>query len=228
MIKHDINKCATNNGICNFINRIFSFKIIPTATTVEWLVELVALTHPSKNYYKNFININKIVEMVLENGLVLNRDILKKLLSLPTITINDDYLQLDDISGEYDEDMYFVLYKVGTLNKYHTLFTTSSIFKLRSMCFTLNNVHTITSFMIENSVKLDRYCWEISLVHNELVSKYMLEKKCIPTIRSIELYRSSNGRGGLVSNMTENEFFKIICNEYQTIEYMTKSYDFDL
>lgn len=225
MIKHDMNNCAKNNGIYNFINTILNFKVVPSITTVISTVNLIKFIQFNM-LEKYDCAISNILILLLENGLSLNRQIIKILLSISTIKFDLKCFQDSDIVDEFDEELYYILYKQDSIKNYHTLFTNTKIFKLRSL-FTHAPISIVEKFIQDNKIRPDRYCFEFAASSNYCLISYLINKGCTPTFKAIKWYKESLNKKTYL-NLDSNEFFKMICEENQTMEYMVKAYEFDL
>ncbi|ARF10975.1 hypothetical protein Hokovirus_3_248 [Hokovirus HKV1] len=123
---------------------------------------------------------------------------------------------------EITEEMYYQIYKFYNFYERHidVIYIdnfTNPIHIMRNMCFNRNtSVSTFKKFIKDNNVKPDRYCFEFASCYNNKIEKWLLNNKCLPTVRSL----------GYLSSQKRKLYLQLLVDDIQTQEYMCKPYEF--
>lgn len=161
------------------ITEILCYKLIPDKETLKNLwPEKIGYYHYSND------NIQKIIELLIKNGLKCDFDDIKLALK------NSQYIpQLEIFNIPYDEQLYFQCYKYDNFPDYYNekFAIDQKILELRTLCRKNNNTpKKIMSSITLNKNIIDQYCIDFLYMSNKHKICNIIESNCnYPTILSI-------------------------------------------
>ena len=159
-----LRSCYINS---NILSDLLCYKILPTKEDYTILI-------------KEHHNINiEIVELLIRYGLVLDLDDIKMALSKKIIIEN-----LERFNIQYDDKLYHLCYLNNMFPYDDKLTIDKNVLELRKLCRKPTiTIDQLTKYMKDNSVMLDRYCFDHACYYNPtLFNNLLMIPGCKPTL----------------------------------------------
>ncbi|CAH6421171.1 Hypothetical protein KVN_LOCUS170 [uncultured virus] len=178
--KTNLDDCLKYSTSIKIIKFLVDFKITANCDSIDCLLE---------NYRYDEKDKNKIIEILINSGLLINETYIHKLIDNKILLTN-----IKRFGISYDENLYFKYHINNLFDKenldYFRKDLGSNIVDSRLLFKnTTTNYKTIKKLINENNLKFDRYCFENACLFNKNLASELIKNHDIePTARSLVWY----------------------------------------